>query len=337
MLNRNEAVGRIVGRGGRALASAGIIWMLTACGPAPAASPSAAEPGRGYIAEPRAQWYPELRAYYNKDLPVSLVKKIATDMTNLTEYPSLVSSGKLLLEQYDNPEKSQGLLPYPLVTNPFPMSISFSDKIPPTIRGKFTIVSDNVPQQLVLLEKATGKELRLTGTKTHSQKFMIALNSFLQDANASEWAYRVILAKEASHPFYMHQQVEDVWNAVNQKYDVMGGEAMKPILYRTAHSPHQELPTPILSLPHFDRAADFLNYAGYWHINADVQSLSREGKLTQQDRNMLEAAIAISDLSLRKGLLILNNRGGFDWKEGIGPFSDEWIAVVDAVPLAIRK
>lgn len=329
MPSKNESlIQRVVDFGWRAGASGLFIWSTAACGPSPVAPRSTVEPARTAVTQP---WLSELPAYYNRELPESLVRKIAHDMISLPDYPSLVSGGRLLIDNYDHHQKLIDMQPAPTTENPFPMRVAFTNKLDGKTRAFFQVEAKaDIGYELTLFDKTNKKEMRFVGVKAGPRRYGIFLNTLLVDVNPSTWSYKLLLAKEASHFLYMKQQVDDVWNAVAQKYEVRGTEEdIKTILWNTAfwkNDPKARIPS---LAPHFDRAEDLLDYAGYWHINADIQRLSREGKLTQQDRNVLEANIAISDLSLKKGLLIPNNRGRFDWKEGIGPFSDEWIAVVD--------
>lgn len=281
--------------------------------------------------EPSLQWMSELRLYSNKEIPSSLVKQIATDMANSNDYPSLASSGKLILDQYDNPKKAHEMLPFTQIANPFPMKFIFTDQLDAKTRAFLQIDMQDITQELELLDRSNSQIIRFMGVKAISHTYDIFLNTHLITINTSQWSYKLLLAKETSHLLYLNQQMDDVWNSVTQTYDIKGGEETKPILLETAYgSDYPQLRVPSLG-SHFDRAREILDYAAYWHINLDVLRLNQQGKLTSPDQKALEANIALAELSLTKGLVVSDNMGVLRWKEGVGPFSDDWIRVADEV------
>lgn len=308
---------------------------LSACGSNQEAinTPLPSKPGISRTISPDStslQWMSELAVYSNKEIPQYLVKQIATDMANSNNYPSLVASGRLILDQYDNPKEVFNLLPFPETDNPFPMHFQFSDKLGKD-RAFMQISETDIAQEITMSDKTNGKVLRFMGAKEKSMTLDIYLNSYLININASQWSYKLLLAKETSHLLYLRTQMDDVWQKVTEKYNIPGGVEAKPVLLTTAYS----FGDPRLTIPslgaHFDRAKELLDYAGYWHINLDILRLNRQGKLTSPDRGALDANIALAELSVAKGLVISDNKGIFSWKEGVVPFADDWIRVADEV------
>lgn len=274
--------------------------------------------------------YRRLDQYRNKVLPPELVKGIASDLTSLTQYPSFVSSGRLISKSFNGPDSL--VSEDPNFSNLIkPIGISFAE-IGFNV-AEYSDLGDVVVTEPQILKKKTDGLITFSGIRSVTSNLLIRLNEGNLRLKASPWLIRLMIAKEASHPLYFSKARELLLADLRSYYEVPEDQDISNILMEMAiniESPKLRIPS--LS-PVFMTLAKRIDYgAGYWHITADLAKINQEGKLTPIDKDILRINLVIIQEAINRKLLVQSqsvSRGvNFVWAEGVGPFSEQWFQLV---------
>lgn len=119
-----------------------------------------------------------------------------------------------------------------------------------------------------------------------------------------------------------HQQL--LLAEISEKFDVKPEEQVDlPFsLYSSAIIGHKS--AGLNSIESYNLAMDDGDCSGHWQILPAFGNMKSEGLFSGKDLRVLATNNAIFEATKKAGLLKESPSGSYSWKEGIGPFSQEW-------------
>lgn len=291
--------------------------------------------------EPQNPLYQSLGRYKDKELPIDLTRKIAKDLIAQTEYPALQISGIVVDNSLDDPRSIAKF--DPIFGNALaPIKLEFKD-----LGNDVAFFRDygrdrTTNDKLTLTRKDSGQAISFIGVISESNRPAIVLNNALVGAGASQWIYRLMVAKEASHFLYFKAAREKLMDELDKTYQFSHDQATLDALMETAMSAKASsarLRLPSVS-PSFDRMSDVIDYAGCGHIVLPLARMRAGGLLSKTDQDILSVNLQGVDDALAQGLITEspNDPKSFEWRIGsatgyrrLPQLSDEWFKVMDDV------
>lgn len=279
------------------------------------------------------QDYNNWERYDNKVLPPELVIRLGQDLQSLNVYPGFHQAGELLVTSQQQPDRLRDFAP------------EFNGMLFPVM-----VVSKQTQTMLTVIRRA-----RIIGTLIEDKQAHTTIQVNLNDIKdvslgieidgkgmkASPNAKRLLLVKEISHLFYYPQAKQRVVDAINARYNI---ETTSPrasdfstfIFYSGFDRLISPQRVPSLG-DEFDNAYYDIDGAGQWHIIPALGKMRTYGLLSDYDLSVLSTPNRAFDASVEQGLLIEKEKGEFVWKEGVGPFSSEWIKLMRPIFPGYKK
>lgn len=268
--------------------------------------------------------YKNWERYKNSSFLSLLVIEMGRDIEADTEFPGFAEVGTLIRLSQEHPEQLQEY--YPLVVNRIDVRLRNLVQEAGAI-GSMDPKAKGITEVIKIGNKKTGQIQEGVAANIQSIDISVSLtNSFYL---APDIAKKLILVKEFSHLLYSKEQRQRIFEEFQQNYDLLEPipEDLSTYLYLNAQGKDLLNKIPPLS-DLFDHARVDLDGAGYWHIMRAFGKMRRKGMFTQQDLQALSSDNFTFEEALKRGLLIEKVPGGFEWKQGIGPFSPEWLAII---------
>ncbi len=271
--------------------------------------------------------YQGWEAYQNRVLPQFLVLQIGQNIEH-TDYPGFNEVGKIIQRSQTDFTSLEQF--YPRLQNPIGVGMS-------NLVQKIGAIADfnesitGVGVNVALKDKKTGAQqntVLVDPTKVSSSQVLLENSMWL----ASSMAKRLLLVKEFSHLLYMDQFKQILLDYVTSRFVVTtAAKASLDDLLVTMAYLYGDPAKPSLLGYYFDNGRKFLDYAGYWHIMPAFGLAMERGDLTSQDIGVMYSDKHAFTEAKNRGLLLEPTKGQFQWKQGVGPFSQEWQDVMKPI------
>ena len=284
-------------------------------------APLPPRPEQSEAFDPYRHW----ELYRNGTLPREHVAAIGRDLAHSPQYPGFPEVGTIIALSLEQPSQLQQYLPQ--LENHGPIDIKLSNLMARIgALSELFVDTNGVGITATVRHNQTGETKQ--GGLAKVDRMPLVVNMDNGFASAPDVAKKLIIVKEFSHLLYMnlHQQV--IAQTVLQRFEI---DLEEPVNLPNLLFINAQASVKIRGIDFgdmYNNAPDDLDGAGYWHIIQALGKMRAMGLLSPTDLVILEGANTAFEEAKRRGLLIEENPGEFVWKEGIGPFSPEWTAMM---------
>lgn len=253
------------------------------------------------------------------------MRRIATDLTTLGEYPGFPETGRLILRYLQSPELLKEV--HPLAQGK--LSFGLADLISRKVLGTLQTVGEARGVESQITHKVTSQTQKAVILEPRTWIATVLLDNGFELAPKA--AQRLILVKEACQLGYIPQLRHLMVEEVLARYDVTVASSqvdLPTILYTSSVTKPQFKQIPNLTNLS-DNGQKIADGTGYFHTTPALGRMWRQNLFNSVDLDILDTNYSLFRLVWGKGLLREKEQGVFGWKEGVTAFSKEWLDLAE--------
>lgn len=267
--------------------------------------------------------YRNWERYRNSVLPSETVIAIGNDIAQATAYSGFAEVGRIIVNTQKNPEKLKEIFP----SFKPPINLFFTDSVEKSgALATLTLNADGVTVAANVRNKQTGQEQK--GIFAQINKIALGVEMDNTSYAAPDLAKILLLVKEFSHFAYYQRHKEVLLKQVAENFEILEPANMSPdeIYENAIFQVGKGKNIPEMG-DLFEHALIDVDGAGYWHTTPAFGKMKRLSHLNAQTIRILASNDWAFETAVGRGLLLEKGKGEFSWREGIGPFSTDWLNI----------
>ncbi len=263
------------------------------------------------------------KPYANNEIPTDSVLAIADSLIKATEFHGFPEAGHLLRTGVTSPQSLVQVKP--TLSAPIKVVLKSMAGTGSVAAFYFDTDFEGLPSKIFDRDAKQSYEV-VAGNPTRTVVEVELENSIVLGSNAVK---ALLIAKEISHLAHMEELKDIIFRDFSQHLDINSSSSLPSpdLVLANAMLSISLKPAPPMGF-YYRNAQVLLDWAGYWHINQAVGKMVRRNLLTDRDKQVISGNINVLNLAIQRGLVSEPTSGEFVWRQGVGPFSQEWIGVM---------